>query len=170
VINPTRPATEQSGVNIGPSGRDLHSDDDRRTPAPTADELEAIDEALEEQIASGASPTAVAAKLTALRPPDQATVVSQLDPEVCATLLASMNSSKVAEFIEHIDAEAAVTFSTLVPRQKLAEVLDLTEPDVAADVLSGMGWDDASHILMRMTERQSIRNLLLYRDDGAGGL
>ena len=170
MINPPQQSTEELGVSSGPLGPGFDDDEDREIPAPTAEELETIRQSLEGQIAAGASPGAVSARLLALRSPDQATVIAQLDPEVCAILLTSMSTEQVAEFIEHMDAEVAVTFSALIPPQKLAEVLDLTEPDVAADVLRGMGWDEASRVLMRMTERQTIGNLLLYRDDDAGGL
>ena len=169
MINPIQQSTEELGSDPGTSGSGF-DDEDRGTPAPAPEELDAVRQELEEQITSGVAPTVAAAQLIALRPPDQATVISQLDPEVCAILLTSMSSEDVAEFIEHMDVEAAVTFSALVPPQKLAEVLDLTEPDVAADVLRGMGWDDASRVLMRMTDRQAVGNLLLYRDDDAGGL
>ena len=170
VIDPNRQTTEDDAVNTNPSGPAFDDDQEREIPAPTPEELEDLRRSLEEQVASGASPALVAARLIALRPPDQATVIAQLDPEVCAVLLTSISSEQVAEFIEHMDAEVAVSFSALIPPQKLAEVLDLTEPDVAADVLRGMGWDEASRVLMRMTERQTIGNLLLYRDDDAGGL
>lgn len=170
MIDPIRQTTEEDAFDTDLSGPGFGDDQEREIPAPTPEELADIRQSLEEQIASGASPDLVAARLIALRPPDQATVIAQLDPEVCAVLLTSISSEQVAEFIEHMDAEIAVTFSALIPPQKLAEVLDLTEPDVAADVLRGMGWDEASRVLMRMTERQTIGNLLLYRDDDAGGL
>ena len=34
----------------------------------------------------------------------------------------------------------------------------------------GLGWDEASRILMRMADRSAVGNLLLYHDDDAGGL
>jgi Mg/Co/Ni transporter MgtE len=180
VINPSQPPFDDESVDVysmpfrtpnqtsGP-GFDF-DDEDREIPAPTPEELEAVRQDLEEQVTSGTELSLVAGRLLALRPPDQATIVSQLEPETCTALLTAMTSAQVADFIEYMDAEAAITFSQLVPPVKLAEVLDLTEPDVAADVLRGMGWDEASRILMRMTDRQTIGNLLLYRDDDAGGL
>lgn len=169
VTNPSQPSAEDHSVISGPAAPGF-DDEGREIPAPTPEELDSVRQALEEQIESGVAPAVAAAILVALRPPDQATVVSQLDPEVCAALLPVISVEQIAEFIEHMDAEAAVIFAGLVPQRRLAEVLDRTEPDVAADVLRGMGWDEASRILMRMTGRQAIGNLLLYQDDDAGGL
>jgi magnesium transporter len=145
-------------------------EEEREVPAPTSDELEAVRAAIEEQYLSGAEPDYSAALLLALRPPDQALVVAQLEEDTAQTLMEVLDSEQIASFIEHMDADEAVELSSLIPHRKLADVLDRTEPDVAADVLRGIGWDEASRILMRMSDRQAIGNLLLYRDDDAGGL
>jgi magnesium transporter len=146
------------------------SDDEREVPAPTSDELEAVRETIEEQYLSGAEPDYSAGLLLALRPHDQALIVAQLEGDTAQTLMTAFTSEQIASFIEHMDADEAVELSGLIPQPKLADVLDRTEPDVAADVLRGMGWDQASRILMSMADRQAIGNLLLYRDDDAGGL
>ncbi len=169
----TPPGQEQDGLrdtaNIEESSFDVFNES-RDIPAPTADELAVISQAIEEQILGGTDPTVVAPQIGDLRPPDQAIVVAQLDPEVCTALLPSMPEDQIAAFMEHLDADDAIEFAGLVSPRKLAAVLDRTEPDVAADVLRGIGWEQASRILMRMADRSSIGNLLIYRDDDAGGL
>lgn len=165
------PSTDESNNPHGPGEPEREPDsEDRETFAPTSEALESLRERIVEQVIAGTPPEEIAPLLVALRPPDQATVMAQLSPEICASLLPAINSEQISAFIEHMDVDEAITFAASVPPRKLAEVLDQTEPDVAADVLRGMGWDEASRILMRMTDRQTIGNLLLYRDDDAGGL
>lgn len=171
MVKPPDQLNESTGEQAAIPGLGFdQQDDDREIAAPTAEELDALRQSIEEQVSSGAEPAGIAEWITALRPADQASIVSQLDPEVCTVLLPWLSSEQIAEFMEHMNADDAIAFAELVQPQKLAEALDRTEPDVAADVLRGMGWDEASRILMRMTDRSSIGNLLLYRDDDAGGL
>ncbi len=159
-------ATEDGALSI----EDLIDTEGREFPAPTVEELDAVRQSVEEHLAAGESPETVADLITTLRPPDQATVVAQLDSELYRLLLPSLSAEVITEFIEHMDADEAVEFAALVRAPKLAQVLDQTEPDVAADVLRGIGWEDASRVLMHMADRSSIGTLLLYRDDDAGGL
>lgn len=177
MVNPTdpkppepEPNSENEEGSVTPDlGFDLE-DQDREIPAPTAEELDLLRQSIEDQVVAGVDPAVVAERVTALREPDQATVISQLAPEVCTVLLPSLSSERIAEFMEHMDADEAIEFAGLIEPRKLASVLDRAEPDVAADVLRGLGWDEASRILMRMTDRSAIGNLLVYRDDDAGGL
>lgn len=171
MVNPTEQENKELEQNSNSSGFGFDFDDqDRDIPAPTAEELDSLRQSVEEQVAAGVEPHTVADRIRALRQPDQATVISQLDPEVCTVLLPSLSSQSIAEFLEHMDVDRAIEFAGLLEPRKLASVLDRAEPDVAADVLRGMGWDVASRVLMRMTDRSSIGNLLMYRDDDAGGL
>ncbi len=171
MVNPTDQAKEEleGSANTLELGFDIE-DEDHEIPAPTAEELDALRQSIEEQVENGTEPSTVATLITALREPDQATVISQLDPAVCSVLLPSLSVDRIAEFMEHMDADEAIEFAGLIQPQRLASVLDRTEPDVAADVLRGLGWDEASGILMRMADRSTVGNLLLYRDDDAGGL
>ncbi len=171
MVNPTEQARDETDETLASPGLGFDiEDEDREIPAPTPEELESVRETIEEQITSGVDPSTVAELVTALRDPDQATVVSQLSPEVCTVLLPALSSERIADFIDHMDVDEAIDFSRLLQPPKLASVLDLAEPDVAADVLRGIGWDEASRVLMRMADRSTIGNLLLYRDDDAGGL
>ena len=160
---------QTNGLDVAPVGVDLQ-EEGREILAPTADELSDLRESIEEQVLAGVEPVELVDEISRLRPPDQAIVFTQLDSDTCAVLLPALSSEQIAAFIEHMDADDAIEFAALVPPRKLAAVLDLTEPDVAADVLRGIGWEDASRILMRMADRSSIGNLLIYRDDDAGGL
>ena len=69
-----------------------------------------------------------------------------------------------------MDVDEAVEVSGLVDVTRMARVLENVSNDVAADVLRGIDWADASNILVRMEDRSAIGNLLLHQDDDAGGL
>ncbi len=170
MINPTDQISDESESAASPGLGFDPEDDEREIPAPTGEELDALRQSIEEQITAGAEPSTVAELVTALREPDQAIVISQLSPEICTLILPSLTSESIANFLEHMDVDEALSFVTLLQPRQLASVLDIAPPDVAADVLRGIGWDEASRVLMRMTDRSAIGNLLLYRDDDAGGL
>ena len=137
--------------------------------APTPEQLVAVQEAIEQHVEEGATPVATEL-LVDLRTPDQAEILAELQPETKQAVLGSLSAERIADILEHMDVEDAVEVSGLVDIDKLASVLDRAEPDVAADVLRGLGWPDASRILMRMSDRGPISNLLTYHDDDAGGL
>lgn len=171
MVNSPEHEKEQSQEDLVPTELVFDLEDEtREIPAPTAEELEAGRQRVEELIAEGSSPEETARLIAELRPPDQAIIIAQLSPEICSVVLPWMDSDQIAAFMEHMDADDAIAFSSIVPPRKLSAVLDKTEPDVAADVLRGLGWEQASRILMRMADRSSIGNLLIYRDDDAGGL
>ena len=67
-----------------------------------------------------------------------------------------------------MDVDEAVEVSGLVDVTRMARVLENVSNDVAADVLRGIDWADASNILVRMEDRSAIGNLLLHQDDDAG--
>jgi magnesium transporter len=69
-----------------------------------------------------------------------------------------------------MEVDEAVEVSGLIDVDRMAGVLESVSNDVAADVLRGIDWADASNILVRMEDRSAISNLLLYQDDDAGGL
>lgn len=140
------------------------------SPAPTPEQLEAVQETIEQHLGDGAHPTVAAEILEDLRAPDQAEVIAELASESQQTILGALSTERIAEILEHMDVDDAVEVSGLIDVNRMADVLDRAEPNVAADVLRGIGWADASRILMRMTDRKAIGNLLLYRDDDAGGL
>jgi magnesium transporter len=165
VSNDQRTTEERAENAIAPD-----SPPEDGSAAPTPEQLVAVQEAIEQRLGEGAHPAAAAEILEDLRAPDQAEVISELEPESQQTILGALSTEQIAQILEHMDVDAAVGISGLVDIDRMADVLDRAEPDVAADVLRGIGWADASRILMRMTDRASVGNLLLYRDDDAGGL
>ena len=54
--------------------------------------------------------------------------------------------------------------------ERMAAILDLCPPDVAADILRRLEWEQAGPVLGQMSDRKAIGDLLLYQDDDADGL
>jgi Mg/Co/Ni transporter MgtE len=59
----------------------------------------------------------------------------------------------MADVLEHMDVDEAVEVSGLVDVTRMARVLENVSNDVAADVLRGIDWADASNILVQMEDR-----------------
>lgn len=137
--------------------------------APDAEELDEIQESIEELVESGDHPQALS-ELQELRVPDKAEVLADLEPHNRQTLLGNLSDEEIADVLEHMDVDEAVEVSGLVDVNRMAAVLESVSNDVAADVLRGIDWADASQILVRMEDRSAIGNLLLYHDEDAGGL
>jgi magnesium transporter len=151
-------------------GRD--SDEDVRvlsTGAPDAEQLDEIQESIEDLVEAGDAEQALS-ELQDLRVPDKAEVLADLEPANRQTLLGNLSNEEIADVLEHMEVDEAVEVSGLIDVNRMAAVLESVSNDVAADVLRGIDWADASNILVRMEDRSSISNLLLYQDDDAGGL
>ena len=138
-------------------------------PTPDPDHLDHVQERIEERLETGAAEAAVT-ELAELRPPDQAAVLTELGESDRRALLGSLPAEALAGILEHMGVEEAVGLSGLIDVKRMAAVLDEAPPDVAADILRGIDWVDASQILARMRSRRSVGDLLLYPDDDAGGL
>ena len=156
------------------STQNLNQDPDQdqraqNSTAPDAGQLDEIQESIEELVESGDAQQALS-ELQELRVPDKAEVLADLEPANRRTLLGNLSNDEIADVLEHMEVDEAVEVSGLVDVNRMAAVLDSVSSDVAADVLRGIDWADASNILVRMEDRSAIGNLLLYQDDDAGGL
>ena len=164
---------EQSADDHIPS-RDLASESEldsraQSSSTPDAEQLDEIQETIEDLVESGEAEQAFS-ELQELRVPDKAEVLAELEPENRRALLGNLTNEEIADVLEHMDVDEAVEVTGLVDVNRMAAVLGSVSSDVAADVLRGIDWADASNILVRMEDRSSITNLLLYQDDDAGGL
>ena len=165
---PNQPQNDHNSTpNLG-----QESDEDQRaliSTAPDAEQLDEIQESITELVDSGDAQQALS-ELQELRDPDKAEVLADLEPEKRQSLLGNLSNEEIADVLEHMEVDEAVEVSGLVDVDRMAAVLDSVSNDVAVDVLRGIDWADASNILVRMQDRSAIGNLLLYRDDDAGGL
>ncbi|MBN4074239.1 magnesium transporter [bacterium AH-315-D21] len=154
------------------SEKTLDPDTDPEIPvsgAPDAEQLDEIQESIEELVEAGDQQRALS-ELQELRVPDKAEVLADLEPENRRTLLGNLSINEIADVLEHMDVGDAVEISGLIGVDRMAGVLESVSSDVAADVLRGIDWADASQILVRMEDRSAVGGLLLHKDDDAGGL
>jgi magnesium transporter len=137
--------------------------------APDARQLDEIQESIEGHVEAGDAQQALS-ELQDLRIPDKAEVLVELESHYRQTLLGNLTNEEIADVLEHMEVDEAVEVSGLIDVNRMASVLESVSNDVAADVLRGIDWADASNILVRMEDRSAIGKLLLYKDDDAGGL
>src|SRR5512139_1194169 len=111
-------------------------------------------------------------QLTRMRPADIAdiiedlgrverqAIVSVLDPETAAQALSETEPSVQASVVEEINPE------------KAADLLEEMPPDEAADILGDLSAERSQAVLEAMGEEEAedVRELLVFREDSAGGL
>ena len=136
---------------------------------PDAGQLADIEDHVRECIEQGSVDLA-AGELFGLRPPDRAAVLEDLESDLRGALLAAANAQMTAEAFAHLAPSDAADVIGHVGPERMAAILDLCPPDVAADVLRRLDWEEAGPVLGQMTARKAIGDLLLYQDDEAGGL
>ncbi|MGE4285447.1 MAG: magnesium transporter [Phycisphaerae bacterium] len=111
-------------------------------------------------------------------------------------LLAGLRTSRIAEVVELLEAEESVIILSCLPKEESAEVFekideatrgDLYEllnvsqlknivseldADDAADILGELPEQHSEHLLSHLepTESETIKNLMMYSEDSAGGI
>jgi CBS domain-containing protein len=87
-------------------------------------------------------------------------IVSVLDPETAAQALSETEPSVQASVVEEINPE------------KAADLLEEMPPDEAADILGDLSEERSQAVLEAMNEEEAddVRELLVFREDSAGGL
>ena len=101
-----------------------------------------------------------------------AEVVELLDPEQNAVILACLPKDEAAEVFEKIDeATRGELYDTLNVNQLKGLIYEL-DLDDAADILSELPQIATDHLLMHMEpdESETIKNLMQYSEDSAGGI
>ena len=150
-------------------------------PEPRAEELieqqsrppeEAIQELvyeLERLLEAGQIPGAL--KLfNGLHPMDQGEILEELPRKFRSLLLAELDSLVLADILEFMEPEeSAALIGDRLPAE-LAEVLNLTDTDVAVDLLQQIPEDKQLETLEAMSDATEVSKLLQYQEDTAGGL
>lgn len=105
-------------------------------------------------------PADAATQIAALNEEERQAVAEAMDDEDLADLLVELPEDEAAAVIEHLDVERA------------ADVLEEMDSDDAADVLAELPVSEREEVLAAMDpdESESIRRLLAYLPDTAGGL
>ncbi len=107
-----------------------------------------------------------------LRPADLAGVMHDLSGKRRAEIAAALDDERLADVLEEMSEEEQVELLGGLEDERAADVLEAMAPDDAADLLGELDPREAQRLLglMEPSEADSVRRLLVYSDDTAGGL
>ena len=142
------------------------AEDQSRPPEEVVHELV---EELERLLESGQWPEALE-RFSGLHPVDQGEALDGLPRELRQSLLAELDHSVVADILEYLEPEESAEMVGGREPADLAQVLDLTDPDVAVDLLQQIPEEKQQETLEAMATAAEVTELLRYQDDTAGGL
>ena len=142
------------------------AEDQSRPPEEVIHELV---EELERLLESGQWPEALE-RFSGLHPVDQGEVLDGLPREFRQSLLAELDHAVVAGILEYLEPEESAEMVGGRDPADLAQVLDLTDPDVAVDLLQQIPEEKQQETLEAMADAAEVTELLQYQDDTAGGL
>ena len=105
-----------------------------------------------------------------LHPVDQGEVLDGLPRYIQQSLIADLDHSVLADILEYLEPEESAELLGGRAPADLAQVLDLTDADVAVDLLQHISEDKQQETLAAMVDSAEVSELLQYQDDTAGGL
>ncbi len=123
-----------------------------------------------EELLHGVDVKAAVDALAAMHPADQADLYRRLDEGDRQIMLSLLSAEGLAHLLEHLDEDLLEEVVEPMPRPHLARVLDLTDNDVAADILRLLSPADMARTLTNMATAAEITPLLAHSDESAGGL
>ena len=129
---------------------------------------ELVDE-LERLLESGQQLEAME-RFAGLHPVDQGEVLDGLPRNLRQDILAELEAAVVADILEFMEPEESAELVGDREPADLAEVLDLTDTDVAVDLLQQIPEDKQLETLEAMSDSAEVSELLQYQVDTAGGL
>ena len=141
------------------------AEDQSRPPEEVVHELV---EELELLLESGRLPEALE-RFSGLHPVDQGEVLDGLPRDLRQSLLAELDHSGVADILAYLEPEESAEMVGGRAPADLAQVLDLTDPDVAVDLLQQIPEEKQKETLEAMADAAELTDLLRYPDDPAGG-
>lgn len=112
------------------------------------------------------------AEFREMHPSDVAHRLRQLPLAHRRRLAELMEDESLADLLEELDEDDQVRLIEGLDLDRLVSILEEMEPDDAADLLGEMPEEQRSNVLeaMEPEDSTSLRNLLSYGDDTAGGL
>ena len=123
-----------------------------------------------EELLHGDDVNAAVEFLASMHPADQADLYQRLADDDRETMVALLSAEGLAHLLEHLDEELLSPIVDRMPRAALARVLDLTDNDIAADVLRLLAPAEAVRTLSNMVTAPEITPLLGHADESAGGI
>jgi magnesium transporter len=110
--------------------------------------------------------------LETMHPADLADIVEELGPSDRNAIFGSLDSEVAAEALSEVDPDLQASILESLSEEKAAEIIEEMSPDEAADVLADMEEAKSEAILEEMDDApaQEVEELLVHREDSAGGL
>jgi Mg/Co/Ni transporter MgtE len=110
--------------------------------------------------------------LSTMRAADLAEVLANLPDKRRMEVIAAMDDERLADVLEELDEPDQITVIARLEVERAADVLEAMGPDDAADLLSDLPEETADKLLslMEPDEAGSVRQLMDYDDESAGGL
>ena len=139
------------------------------TTIPAPEELGDIADRVSVLLNAGEMPAATGL-LTDLYSADAASIVAQLSDENREHIVVRMSPERAADVLGHLDVEIAADILLKMEIEQRSRIMDHAEPEVAVDLLHGIGWEEASRTLTKMSGMRVMGDLLIHEDDDAGGL
>jgi magnesium transporter len=111
-------------------------------------------------------------KLADLRPADIADILEQLDVEDAGAVLDRLDTETAADTLNEVQYPLQSELLSELDPERASDLLEMLPPDDAADILAEMLPKDAERLLSLMPaeEARSIRELLRYAGETAGGI
>ena len=136
---------------------------------PPEELIQGLVQELQRLLESGQRPEAIE-RLSGLHPVDQGEVLDGLSRYIQQSLIADLDHLVLADILEYLEPEESAELVGGREPADLAQVLDLTDADVAVDLLQHISEDKQQETLEAMIDSTEVSELLQYQDDTAGGL
>ena len=139
------------------------------TLIPDIAQLGALVSSVSEDVEAGRL-EAASESLAPLRSADLAAVVAEVPDAVLPKVLELLEDGAIAEVLGLLNSiDAAAVFGAIEP-QRRAKVLGHADPEDVADLLHSIDWGEASQTLIEIPNSSAIAELLVHKDEDAGGL
>lgn len=139
------------------------------TLIPDIAELGALVSSVSEDVEAGRL-GAASASLAPLRSADLAAVVAEVPDSVLPKVLELLDDGTVAEVLGLLNSIDASAVFQAVDQRRRAAVLERADPEDVADLLHGIDWGEASQTLIDIPNSSVIAELMVHKDEDAGGL
>lgn len=111
-------------------------------------------------------------RLQDMHPADVADIIEQLDPQQRQAVFEQLDTAQAADAISELEDEYQADVIDDMSTSRGAALLNEMDPDDAADIIGDLPYDKAEKLLklMGMEEEASVRALLGYKEETAGGI
>lgn len=142
----------------------------RRRAQTHVAEWDDVEGLLEQPVRQGAEH--LAASLADLRPADAANLMHDLTPERRREVVAEIDDERLARVIEEMPEEDQVEILEHLDSERAADILEEMSADDAADLIADLPPETAQELLglMESEEAASVRRLMVYGEETAGGM